>query len=100
MLAQPMNRLQSALDPAGPQGGAIAALWWTLLAVALFVLAGVVIALLRGTVQGRRRQRTAVEVLAPVEPGEERRTARVVATATTVTAIILLFLLVVSVRSA
>lgn len=46
---------QSALDPASPQAQAIALLWWTMLAVAVVVFAGVMVVLALGAWRARHR---------------------------------------------
>lgn len=94
-----MNDFQSALDPAGPQAGAIAALWWTLFVVASLVWLAVVAALVRGTVRAARRARESDAAFAALAPDQERRTGRVIAVAVGATAVVLLFFLVVSVRT-
>ena len=94
-----MNDFQSALDPAGPQAGAIASLWWTLFAVASLVWLAVVVALVRGTVRAARRTRESDAAFAPLVPEQERHAARAVATAIGATVVVLLGFLVLSVRT-
>ncbi|HEX6621562.1 MAG TPA: hypothetical protein VF024_18015, partial [Solirubrobacteraceae bacterium] len=47
------DRMQSALDPAGPQAARIAHLWWLLFWVSVVVFAAVVVFLLYAVVRAR-----------------------------------------------
>jgi cytochrome c oxidase subunit 2 len=74
----------SALDPAGPQAGHIAGVWWLFFAVCVVVYAAVLVALLLALT---RRE----------GPGDQRRRVRVVGTAVALTVATLLGLLTKSV---
>jgi len=88
--------IQSVLNPAGPQAGHVAALWWLMFWVCLAILSLVTLALLLALF----RQRTASELAAPTaiaDPARERRATRVVVLCIAATIVILLFFLAASV---
>src|SRR4051794_17830829 len=94
-------RWQSALNPAGPEAGHIAHLWWLMLGVCTVVFVLVMIALLLAIF---RRQRKADETEMRDLPGRfppesERRMTRTVTIATAITVAVLFVLLVASVTT-
>ena len=86
--------IRSALDPAGPQAGHIAALWWFMLWVCIAVLTLVTIALLIALF--RARTTDSVAVTTP-EPPPDRRTGIIVGICVAATSIILIVFLTASV---
>ncbi len=91
------NRLQSVLDPAGPQAARIADLWWLMLAVCAAVFLAVMVALLLAIF--RRRAAEAPLYPDPPSPESHRRLTWAVAVATGITVVILFGLLVASVTT-
>src|SRR5438105_7068700 len=89
--------MQTMLIPAGPQAGAITALWWLFLAVTTFVFVAVMIALVSALVAARRRDRLEPQAPPTVndEPARERRATRWVGTSVGATALVLVALLIV-----
>lgn len=87
------GRVQSSLDPAGPDSARISRLWWLMLAVCTAVFLLVLGFMLHGVYRARRR-----EVAATDEQARQRMT-RAVTAATTVTTLILFVLLVASVMT-
>jgi cytochrome c oxidase subunit II len=77
---------QSALDPAGPQAGRIAQLWWLLLGVSTVVFIIVVAIMLAAVVRSHRADRTS----------SERQMTSVVTGAAVVTTVILFVFLIAS----
>jgi cytochrome c oxidase subunit II len=85
------GRVQSALDPAGPDAARISRLWWLMVVVCTAVFLLVLAFLLHGIYRGRRRDAAANDDTA------RQRMTRAVTAATTVTVLILFVLLVASV---
>ena len=85
------GRVQSALDPAGPDAARISRLWWLMVIVCTAVFLLVLAFLLQGIYRARRRDAAAND-----DQSRERMT-RAVTAATTVTVLILFVLLVASV---
>src|SRR5205085_4038630 len=87
------GRVQSSLDPAGPDSARISRLWWLMLIVCTAVFLVVLGFLLHGVYRARRREAAATD-----EQARQRMT-RAVTAATTVTTLILFVLLVASVMT-
>jgi cytochrome c oxidase subunit 2 len=87
--------VQSVLDPAGPQAGRIAGLWWFMLAVCSVVFILVVASLLAALMRRSRHNDDIDDTpeIAP-DPERERRMKRVVVGATVVTTVILFIFLI------
>jgi cytochrome c oxidase subunit II len=81
-----LNRTQSALDPAGPQAGHIARLWWIALGISVVVYALTMAALAVAVMH--RGRRPALPNVEPA-PDDERRGRRWVAVAVGATIVIL-----------
>ena len=90
---------QSALHPAGPQAGRIAALWWLMFWVSAAVFGAVVLGLIVAAVRGRRRGRADVTGAPVAHGGDEPGKVVVVTVCTAVTVVIIFVLLVVSVMT-
>jgi len=86
-----------ALDPAGPQSGHIAGLWWVFFAVCVAVLVLVTLAVVVAIVRGRVHARGAEGSAIIIDAGHERGAAALVGTLTLVTAGVLVVLLVASI---
>jgi cytochrome c oxidase subunit II len=87
------GRVQSSLDPAGPDAARISRLWWLMVAVCTAVFLLVLGFLLHGVYRARRREAAATD-----EPARRRMVSAVTA-ATGLTVLILFVLLVASVRT-
>ena len=87
------GRVQSSLDPAGPDALRISRLWWLMLIVCTAVFLVVLGFMLQGILRGRRRQEAATD-----EQSTQQMT-RAVNAATAVTTLILFVLLVASVMT-
>jgi cytochrome c oxidase subunit 2 len=87
------GRVQSSLDPAGPDAGRISRLWWLMFWVCTAVFLIVLGFMLQGIYRGRRRQEPATD-----EQSTQQMT-RVVNTAVAATTLILFVLLVASVMT-
>jgi cytochrome c oxidase subunit 2 len=91
---------QSAVDPAGPQAGRIAGLWW----IFLWLSTGVFVIVMTFTLLTLRRRRSGIheeslEAAHRPSPQTEVRLTRVVSAATILTVLILFGLLVVSITT-
>jgi len=91
---------RGALDPVSDQALVIAILWWAFFWTSMVVFAGVLVALGIAFVRGRRRERReGADADHDPSAAEEHRTERVVFTATGVSALVLVGLLVASIAS-
>ena len=93
------SRAQSALHPAGPQAGRIAALWWLMFWVSAAVFCAVVVGLAIAAVRGRRRGQADVTGAPVANGGDEPGKVAVVTVCTAVTVVVIFVLLVVSVMT-
>jgi cytochrome c oxidase subunit 2 len=93
-----MTGLHSILDPAGPQAGSIAGLWWLMFWVCTGVFVLVMLALL-AAIARRHRTNAGEDLPGPAPEDMKRRFTRTVATATGVTVLLLFVLLVASVAT-
>jgi cytochrome c oxidase subunit 2 len=87
------GRVQSALDPAGPDSARISHLWWLMLIVCTAVFLLVLAFMLQGIYRARRRDAAATDDQA------KRRMTRAVTVATGITTLILFALLVASIMA-
>jgi cytochrome c oxidase subunit II len=87
-----MKALHHALDPAGPQAGHIADLWWLTLAICAFVFVAVLVALAWALWRARRADATTAPDVSPLHQPE--RGARLVVTGAVALSIVLLVVLV------
>ena len=96
-----MTGLQSMLDPAGPQAGRIAALWWILFAIAALVTIAVVLATVVAARKGIQRRRDALGDVAILHqpPEQHRRVTTVISVLTAVTGLVLFAFLILSIRT-
>jgi cytochrome c oxidase subunit II len=88
--------IRSALNPAGPQAGHIAALWWFMLWVSVAVLTLVTVALLIALFRSATRNSESAAVTTP-EPPPDRSTGIIVGICVAATGIILIVFLTASV---
>jgi len=88
--------IRSVLDPAGPQAGHIAALWWFMLWVSVAILTLVTLALLLALFRSAARSSGSTAVTTP-EPAPERRAGIIVGVCVAATCIILIVFLTASV---
>ena len=88
--------IRSALDPAGPQAGHIAALWWFMLWVSVAVLTLVTVALLIALFRSATRNSESAVITTP-EPPPDRSTGIIVGICVAATGIILIVFLTASV---
>ena len=88
--------IRSALDPAGPQAGHIAALWWFMLWVSVAVLTLVTVALLIALFRSATRNSESAVITTP-EPPPDRSTGIIIGICVAATGIILIVFLTASV---
>ena len=88
--------IRSALNPAGPQAGHIAALWWFMLWVSVAVLTLVTVALLIALFRSATRNSESAVITTP-EPPPDRSTGIIVGICVAATGIILIVFLTASV---
>jgi cytochrome c oxidase subunit 2 len=87
------GRVQSSLDPAGPDAARISRLWWLMLGISTAVFLIVVGFMLHGVYRARRRDTAATD------EASKRRMTRAVIAATALTTVILFVILVASVMT-